>query len=101
MKPRFFREIWDLKRGGTVRPHLPVNGRCLIEHVPSGKTATLILDPQWPWLSPTIEHKSGERFQLSDESWVPAMRMVDFFPSFFTHECSEWIPIQTLDRFQP
>ena len=90
-----------LKQNGTVRPHLPSNGRCTLEHVPSGQSATLILDNVWPWRSPVIEAANGERFRVSDSSWVPGMRLVDLVPSFFSELPSEWGPTRSSEYFEP
>ena len=101
MKKRFVREVQALKQDGTVRPHLSSNGRCKLVHVPSGQTATLILDDKWPWRSPVIEAKNGERFHILD-TWTPEWRMVALFPLFFSQPRSfAWVPTHTSECFEP
>ena len=101
MQTRFVREIIALRHGNIVRPHLPVNGCCVLDHIPSGLTATLLMDPEWPFVSPTLEDTSGERHHIPFSSWSPGMRFDDLFGSFFDGKGSEWSPIETSVRFEP
>ena len=103
MRKRFKYEMMRLKQRGVVRPHLPSGGRCVMEHIPSGKTATLILDSIWPMLAPVMEDSSGERFQIKASMWNPKMWMVNVLPSFFETKNEDlWSPTHLASNaFQP
>ena len=89
-KNRFVNEVRELEQIGVtiVLDADYTAGARFVARMPSGRTATLILDHKWPFASPTIEDESGERFRMWDPT--PMLRLHDLIPTWFTKR-HQWI----------